>query len=351
MPHDTPSASTPEFASLEAVFSRLDPDRSLILTDEILEGICSASLGQLRRLIVPRGEAAKTWGSLRRLFAGMSSVGVDRGWTLYALGGGSVSDLGGFAASTWMRGIGFAALPTTLLSMVDASLGGKNGIDFYGSKNLIGTFRIPDRIVCDLSLLAFLDPVQFASGMAEAVKHAIIGGEAYFSLLESCLEKGRGPEGFSHLRLDHESLRSLVEGSQRIKLDIVGRDPREAGERRILNLGHSFGHGIEMATGIPHGHAVSLGITFACALSRRKGLMDADTEARLLGLLRGFGLPTDPWVLREPAVRKKVVASLGGDKKRYGDSLHFVLPEAPGKVEVIPLLLSDLRAFFEEELG
>ncbi len=335
-----------EFASIDTVFSGLNPERSLVLTDERIEGLYSLRLGGLKRVFLPPGEAAKTWEGLERLFKRMAEMGVDRGWTLYALGGGSVSDLGGFAASTWMRGIGFACLPTTLLAMVDASLGGKNGIDFFGAKNLIGTFRLPDRIICDISLLGSLDAVQFASGMAEAVKHAVIGGEEYFSLLESCMEKGD-----SRLRIDPESLKAIVAGSQDIKLSIVARDPRERGERRILNLGHSFGHGIEMATGLPHGQSVSLGIVLALSLARRRKVIEADAEQRVLRLLRGFGLPTDLGMLRDPGIRAGVAASLGRDKKRYGDTVHFVLPRGIGKVEVLSLGIAYLQAFLDEELA
>jgi 3-dehydroquinate synthase len=161
----------------------------LIVTDCRLAEIFGTCFPASRTLIVPEGEKAKSWEALSDLLAGFVNLGVDRSWNLLALGGGSVSDLAGLASHIWMRGISFFCAPTTLLSMVDASLGGKNGIDFMGFKNVLGSFQRPKTIFCDVSALLSLDSTQFASGMAEAIKHAVIDGEPYFPASRLCWPK------------------------------------------------------------------------------------------------------------------------------------------------------------------
>jgi 3-dehydroquinate synthase len=323
-------------------------ERLLVVTDERLAELFGRSFSGSKLLVVPEGERAKSWHSLSSLFDDFVRLGVDRSWNLLALGGGSVSDLAGFAAHLWMRGISFSCAPTTLLAMVDASLGGKNGVDFRGYKNALGSFQRPECIFCDVSALSSLDPVQFASGLAEAVKHAVIDGESYFSFLESLLAEGGGAGAFSHPRCGAESLKRLVTESQRIKLAIVDADPFEKGRRRVLNLGHSFGHALELETGLPHGFSVSLGMALALRYALRGGLIEDDERSRILRLLAGFGLPVDLSLLADGALRARVSASLFMDKKREGATMNFVLPRGIGHVETARIPVEALRSFLEE---
>ncbi|HOX32260.1 MAG TPA: 3-dehydroquinate synthase family protein, partial [Spirochaetales bacterium] len=250
-------------AGLGRLAGALDPSASVLVTDAELRRLYGSELPPCPLVEVPRGEAAKDLAVLEGLYAELARLGLDRGGTIAAVGGGSVSDLAGFAAATWLRGVDFCVAPTTLLAMVDAALGGKNGIDFGGRKNLVGTFRMPRLVLCDVGLLPSLPDLEFASGMAEAIKHGVIEGGEHFEFLES--------ECRSRASLDRPRLERLVGLSQALKLGIVARDPRESGERRLLNLGHTIGHAVESATGLPHGHAVAAGLASAFRLAGRRG--------------------------------------------------------------------------------
>lgn len=339
------------FLPISDALATFDPRRVLVVTDPRLAGLLASELKAFHTLVAPEGEAAKCWESLGQLFEGFRSAGADRSWTVLSIGGGSVSDLAGLAAHLWMRGLAFSCVPSTLLAMVDASLGGKNAIDFHGYKNVIGSFQRPKEIFCDVSLLRSLDRRQFLSGLAEAVKHGIIDGEGYFRQLEDLLSEGGGLRAFDPAALSSGSLERLVSGSQRIKLGIVDADPTEKGARRVLNLGHSFGHPIELELGIPHGYAVSLGLVLALRFTEAKGMAGGETLGRVETLLEGFGLPTELGFLGDPRVRGRISTSLGMDKKREGGTMHFVAPLAIGRVEVLPISVAELSSFLEERFG
>lgn len=344
------------FAPLANLASMIDPERTLVVTDRAIQRIYGASFPPCPIALVPEGEAAKSWDALAELYRRLTDMRMDRGGRILAIGGGSVSDLAGFAAHTWMRGISFAAAPTTLLAMTDASLGGKNAIDFEGFKNVIGSFHQPEAILCDIETLRSLDGVQFASGMAEVIKHAVIDGEEYFSFLEATLSASAGDGGFRHAACPSATLRRVVADSQRVKLSIVERDPDEKGERRVLNLGHTFGHAVEIDTGAPHGCAVSIGLRLACAFSAARGSMADSEMARIEALLKGFGLPTRISELgagspggeasRKDFSRRAAMA-LVMDKKRSGGIVHFVLPRSIGDVIVERVDVGELAAFLE----
>jgi 3-dehydroquinate synthase len=264
-----------------------------------------------------------------------------------------VTDLTGFAASTWLRGVDYCASPTTLLAMVDASIGGKNGIDFRSYKNLIGTFLQSRFVLCDVSLLSTLSPVEFSSGMAEVIKHAILDGESYFGLAEEMHP--------SDAAADVEWLRGIVAGSHRVKMEIVAADEREKGTRRLLNLGHTFGHAVESISGLPHGHSVAAGIATACRFSVTRGSLSIRVAKRIFDLLDRWGLPSS---LESAAhlspllggraftdvseMRAAASAALAADKKRTGSMLHFVLPEGIGSVRIEKVALETLQAFIRE---
>lgn len=335
------AGETIEFLSLEEVSRRLDPARTVVVSDSHVHRLHGAAFSSFPAALLPEGEAAKSWDVLKSLFLRFIELGVDRTWTVFALGGGSASDIAGFAAHLWMRGIGYSSAPTTLLAMVDAGLGGKNGIDFGGYKNVLGSFQRPKAVYCDMETLRTLPGDQFASGMAEAVKHGIIDGEGYFGFLESLAAN------FDHRAADPTILRRIVAESQRIKLGIVDSDPRETGRRRVLNLGHSFGHGIEVEAGIPHGYAVSLGIGIACAFSVFRKAMAEDRLRRILALLSSLGLPIRHEALAKSGFRSRVAQTLLMDKKRSSSMLRFVLPRDIGDVDVVQVDIGELIDFFE----
>jgi 3-dehydroquinate synthase len=226
------------------------PERTIIVADSLTRGFIPPAFSSCPVVVVPRGEAAKTLAGLESLYSAFLDAGVDRDWTVVAIGGGSVSDLAGFAASTWLRGIDFGFVPTTLLAMVDASIGGKNGVDFGGYKNLVGTINRPRFILCDTAVLGSLPAEALSSGLAEMVKHGIIEGAGHLEALEAVCSSGLPQPA---------SLTDLIRRSAQLKTSIAGADEREKGQRMKLNLGHTIGHAVEALTGLPHGHCVAVG--------------------------------------------------------------------------------------------
>jgi 3-dehydroquinate synthase len=335
------------FVDLSEIRTLVDASKTILITDPAIYELYGKQLETLPVLLVPQGEAAKSWNVLLSLFDGFISKAVDRSWTVLALGGGSVSDIAGLAAHLWMRGIGVISVPTTLLAMTDAALGGKNGIDYHGYKNAIGSFQRPKMLLCDVETLRSLPDEQFKSGMAEVIKHGILDGEEYFSFLERCLTSSN--QGFNHRTAPRAILETMIRESQRIKLDIVEEDPEEHGLRRLLNLGHTFGHGLELLKGLPHGYAVSLGIRIACAFSMRNGTMNDADSIRIEKLLSGFGLPTSLDFLSDTGVRESILKTLFMDKKRVGTTMNLVVPHTIGQVRVEKIPVADLQKFFLTE--
>jgi len=255
---------------------------------------------------------------------------ADRNSFIVGIGGGVVCDLAGYVASTFMRGIDFGFVATSLLAQVDASVGGKNGIDLDGYKNIIGTFNQPKFVICDISLLKTLPPVEFSNGMAEVVKHALIADKSKFEFIEKNREE--------ILSLNKEMIEYLVTRSVKIKANIVEEDEHEQGLRRVLNLGHTWGHAVEKLNKIPHGQAVSIGLIFSANLSVEKGLLSIEDRDRLNKLLTDLGLPTTT-----TANPKQLFDVLQKDKKRENDYIHFVLMKGIGNVVVEKISLSELE--------
>jgi 3-dehydroquinate synthase len=353
IPGKSGTISSVSFGSLAETGGLIDPAKSVIVTDADLLRLHGSNFPVCPVALVSRGEAAKSLASLESLYGRFLELGLGRDSTVLAVGGGSVSDLAGFAASTWLRGVDFGFAPTTLLAMVDASVGGKNGVDFRGVKNLIGSFSQPRFVRMDLSLLSTLPDIEFASGMAEVVKHAVIAGGDYFGLVETEAMKNAA----SRSRPGPAVLERIVAGSVEIKAGVVQRDEREAGERRVLNLGHSVGHGIEAATGLPHGHSVAAGLGTACRLAVRMGSLGQADCDRITRLLEYYSLPTSVGEAARladdprgdgPELRTAIAAAIPADKKRVGGYIHMALPEAIGSVSIKAVALSDLQAFVQE---
>lgn len=307
------------------------PDQpSVIITDENVASRYADQFPPGHVIVIGVGEGIKTLDTVGRIYAELLAIEADRSTWIVGIGGGIVCDVAGFVASTYLRGVRFGFVPTTLLAQVDASVGGKNGVNFEGYKNMVGTFNQPDFVLCDLEMLRSLPEEQLQCGFAEIVKHAAIANAGMFAYLESNATKA--------LALDPGVIESLVYESLVIKAGIVNQDEKEAGERRKLNFGHTFGHAVEKVTGVPHGQAVSIGMVLAAGLSQRRGLITGEENDRLQTLLERLHLPT-----RMAFDRTAVLEALGKDKKRERQSVHFVLLNGIGKALIADIPLTELR--------
>jgi 3-dehydroquinate synthase len=301
----------------------------ILLTDSNVRRYYSVEFPQEAVIEIGTGEKIKDLETMRAIYERLMDLEADRSSFLVGLGGGIVCDLTGFAASTYMRGISFGLVPTTLLAQVDAGVGGKNGVNFSGYKNMIGTFNQPEFVLCDPHFLKTLPPREISCGLAEIVKAAAIADSTLFSFLEEKVQQT--------LRLDPQVIETLVYRSLSIKAGIVGRDEREKGERRKLNFGHTLGHALEKETGLSHGEAISLGMVLAAELSVKKGCLSESEADRLKVLLKRFGLPVRLSLSLEP-----ITAALRLDKKRNGNRLHFVFLKGIGSCEVKEIGLEEL---------
>ncbi len=294
----------------------------------------SGAVPRASRVVLHAGEQHKNLDAPRRIWDAALQAGADRRSIVVAVGGGVVSDIAGFAAATWMRGIAWIGVPTTLLAMVDASVGGKTGVDFGPGKNLVGAFWQPRGVVCDVDLLATEPERGYVAALAEVVKTALIGDPELFSLLEA--------QGAAVRARDPGVVAEVVRRSIRVKARIVGLDERESGIRATLNLGHTVGHALEAQGGytrLGHGEAVSLGLVAALAIGRELGYSPPALVERTVGLLRSLGLPSS--LSGEPLA--EAAALVGHDKKRAGDRLRFVVARDVGQVETVELGIEAFR--------
>ena len=308
---------------------------ALIVTNPTVGRLYAPRLGQAlaaryRRVHVvelPDGESHKDWGTLNLIFDALLGHGCDRKTVLFALGGGVVGDMTGFAAASYMRGVPFVQVPTTLLAQVDSSVGGKTAINHPLGKNMIGAFYQPARVIADLQTLSTLPRREVAAGLAEVVKYGPIADDEFFSWIEAHVEP--------LLALEPSALAHAVRRSCEIKADVVGQDEREAGLRAILNFGHTFGHAIESGLGYGrwlHGEAVGCGMVMAAELSHRLGLIDKTYVQRIRTLVERCGLP-----VRGPALGlERYLDLMRLDKKAEGGEIRFVVIEAPGRAGVRP---------------
>lgn len=280
-------------------------------------------------ITMPDGEQYKTLETVRQLYDGFVSTGLDRRSTVIALGGGVVGDTAGFAAATYMRGVRLVQIPTTLLAMVDSSVGGKVGVDLPQGKNLVGAFKQPDAVLVDTDVLRTLPTRELRCGMAEAIKHGLISDER---LLEQVMALGTPDGDDTYFGRLAQVLPSVVQ----VKINVVEEDPYEQNVRAFLNLGHTFAHAIEQVSGYawPHGEAVAVGLVGAARLSHRIGLCDAALAERVEQAVSAAGLPTRMGDLNADAV----YAAMATDKKWSGGRSRFVLLEGIGR----PTLVQDV---------
>lgn len=315
---------------------------ALLVTDQNVDGPHGpAAFAALERagvragkLVLPPGEEHKHTASLERIWRAALGAGADRKSRFVALGGGVVSDVTGFAAATYMRGVPWVSVATTLLAMVDASVGGKTAIDLGDAKNAVGAFWQPNAVLCDVAHLE-TEPLRgFKSGLAEAVKTAIIGDPWLFTFMEENAE--------AIGKRDLDAVTEVVRRCVRVKASVVSRDEREEGLRATLNLGHTVGHAIEAEAGygrLRHGEAISLGLVAALRIGERLGATRAELTERCIRILSRVGLPVD--LASQPLDR--AVNLIGHDKKRAGAGIRFIVARDVGSVDLVDLPLEDLR--------
>lgn len=313
--------------------AKLDPvlraSKVVLITDEKLLPAAQAlqhgiGLGTCQQIIPISGsEGEKSLETAQQLWQLFFETRLDRGSLIVALGGGMLCDLVGFAASLFHRGISVVYFPSTLLAMADAALGGKTAVNFAGAKNILGTYNLPQLVVCDLSLLATLAPREISAGYAEIIKIALMRDANFFTLLEqaSGLEIGRP-----------EKVAAIVGRAAELKMEIVARDFEEKGERRVLNFGHTVGHAFEACAlqrglDLKHGEAVALGMVVETAISVALGNCDSALVPRIINCLKSYSLPTSTALAREPEV---IWSLIGHDKKMSAGQLRWTLPLGVG---------------------
>ena len=318
-----------------AVFEDLAKGRdAMVVTNTVVGPLYADRLGRtlatwfkrVHQVTLPDGESHKTWESLQSVFDALLTHHCDRKTVLFALGGGVVGDLGGFAAACYMRGIPFVQVPTTLLAQVDSSVGGKTAINHPKGKNMVGAFYQPLKVLCDLDTLTTLPAREWSAGLAEIIKYGPIADADFFAWLEEHMD--------ALLARDETSVAYAVQRSCEIKAAVVGQDERESGLRAILNFGHTFGHAIEAGMGYGawlHGEAVGCGMVMACRLSERLGLLSAAEVARVVRLVHQAGLPVEGPILSAADNAGRYLDLMQVDKKAEGGQVRFVLIEGLGR--------------------
>ena len=302
----------------------VDKDHTVLITDEHLFAAHQKRFGGWNTIVINAGEQFKIQATVDSIIEQLIELGADRKTTLVGIGGGVVTDLTGYVAAIYMRGLSFGFIPTSILAMVDASIGGKNGIDVGIFKNMVGTIRQPQFLLYDYSLLKSLPKEQWVSGFAEIVKHAAIKDAALFRELEK--------NKLTTYQKDKAALSKLIRRNVVIKSTVVEKDEFEHGERRLLNFGHTLGHAIENLYELSHGQAISIGMVVACMISEE--FTNFKETDRVIGALKRYGLPT----LAEFDA-KEVMNVLRMDKKKVKDSMNYVMLNKVGEgvVKAIPL--------------
>ena len=320
----------------EAVFEGAPASRdALVVTNQTVAPLYAERLARrlqsrhsrVDQVVLPDGEAYKTWASLNLIFDALLSRASDRKTVLYALGGGVVGDLTGFAAACYMRGVPFVQVPTTLLAQVDSSVGGKTAVNHPLGKNMIGAFYQPSLVVADTSVLSTLPAREVSAGLAEVIKYGPIADDGFLDWLEVHLDELRA--------LEPGAVAHAVRRSCEIKAEVVGQDERESGLRAILNFGHTFGHAIETGLGYGawlHGEAVGCGMVMGAELSHRLGLVDTTFVQRLRRVIQRAGLP----VQGPDLGADRYLELMRHDKKAEAGEIRFVVIESPGRAAVRP---------------
>jgi 3-dehydroquinate synthase len=325
----------------ELVTPHLDLPKVAIVTNTTVAALYLQQLSEALQargvevisIVLEDGERYKDWATLNRIYDALLERRCDRKTTLIALGGGVIGDLAGFAAATYMRGIPFIQVPTTLLAQVDSSIGGKTGINHPLGKNMIGAFYQPRLVLADTAVLASLPPRELSAGLAEVIKHGFVRDERFVAWLEQNVDKLRA--------CDPPALAHAIRRCCEIKAAVVAEDERESGVRALLNFGHTFGHAIESGLGYGkwlHGEAVAAGMVMAADLSRRMGFIAQADVDRIVVLLKRAGLPT-----AQPGIAPaRLLELMAVDKKTEGGKLRFVLLDRIGAASIRDQLPAEL---------
>ena len=316
-------------ATINDLREKAPPATSIIITDENIASLYKDRLAGYRILTIPSGEAYKTWSTVEDLCKQLIELGAHRGTLLIGIGGGVVTDLTGFLASVYMRGLKFAFVPTTLLAMVDASIGGKNGVNVAVHKNMLGTVRQPTFILYDTDFLLTLPEEQWSNGFAEIIKYGYIADTRILNTLQQ--------SDLAYYQKHPHQLGELIAGCADIKNKIVHADEQESGLRKMLNFGHTAGHAFEMLGNLPHGCAVGLGMIVATRLSEKYRSLPSSTRTQLTDILKKYRLPTaidfDP---------QQALELIRMDKKKSDHGIDYILLEKPGVAVVHCLQPEDI---------
>lgn len=313
------------------------PGRTIIIADENVHRLHKDKFPDLPLIVIPTSEKLKTLQTVEYIYERLLQLNADRFTRVVVVGGGIATDTGAYAAATFMRGLKFGFVSTTLLAQVDASVGGKNGVNHHGYKNIIGTITQPEFVLCDTSMLSTLSDAEYSTGAAEIVKAAYIADAALIDYLQTNVR--------SFLERDADVIHHLVLRSVQIKAKVVEQDEHENSLRRTLNFGHTLAHAIEKCALITHGEAVAIGMVFAAKISQLRGLISPSLVDSLEKLISALNLPLSVAALGlDHTVLKEALLH---DKKRQSDSIHFALLDGPGSCRIEKLSLTEVEAHID----
>jgi len=316
--------------SIQNLKDYLGSGKNVVITDSNVRRIHGHYFSAFKSIEIDPGEQNKTLGTVERIYKNFLEWELDRSSFVIAIGGGTVCDVAGFAASTYKHGIGFGFIPSTLHAQVDASIGGKNGVNFHGHKNLIGLFNQPQFVLCDTDLLYTLPGRELACGMAEVVKHAVIRSTSLFEFLEQ--------EWASLLSLQKDTVEKVINDSVVIKSWILQSDDLDKGERKKLNFGHTFSLTLEKEGHLSHGAAISAGMVLASKISAARGMLSQQEVKHITSLLKHLKLPAEISSSREILLK-----AIREGKNHNSDNIPFVLLSEIGKAEVVPMTFTELE--------
>lgn len=313
-------------------FTSLDVKDVVVITDENVFNLYSKKIHPHKTIILKPGEITKTQATVDKIIKELIKIGANKTYTLLGIGGGVITDITGYTASVFMRGINFGFVPTTILALVDASIGGKNGINFGIYKNMIGTINQPSFIIQDTSFLNTLPDTEWQNGFAEIIKHACIGDVAMFKELEQ--------KNIQYYKENNLALEKLLQRNAQIKSEIVVNDIDEKGNRKLLNFGHTLAHAIENKYKLSHGNAVSIGIAFACKLSQE--LLGFNDVSKVISLLEQYNLPTN-----FSFDYKSVFNILIKDKKMKKNEIQYILLSSIGQARITNISIVELKKYLQ----
>ena len=312
----------------------LPEGRTVVITDANIDRLYPNLVRRFEHIIVGQGEVCKSLQTVERVYRELMAMGADRSTFILGIGGGIVTDIAGYVAATYMRGVEFGFVSTTLLGQVDASIGGKNGVNVADYKNMVGTFRHPRFVIADVEMLRTLPKRELRAGMAEVVKSAIIADVELFERLERCGEA---------IYDSVEDMQEAMLGAVAVKANIVKEDEREGGVRRLLNLGHTLGHAIEKCTHeVNHGEAVAIGMSLVAHAAVRRGDLGEDVAERIDRVLMQLGLK-----LEMPVTMTEMLREVKYDKKKKNNTIRLIVPKRIGKCAVVEMSFEELEQLFK----